>query len=163
MSARQDFAAHYKAVRARMQPKIAVPSKPVLSLVAEQIQPEPPPKPEIIFVNDPPINLAAVRKRVTMSDVANAVSRHYGMSMIDLMSDRRTQPLARARQMMFCVAREVTLLSYPSMALAMNRDHTTAIHADRITRLRMQDDEQLRSDFEAICSAVRTSKGITNG
>jgi chromosomal replication initiation ATPase DnaA len=44
------------------------------------------------------------------------------------------------------------------MAAAINKDHSTAVYADQITRERMQSDEQMREDFNTICDAIRASK-----
>lgn len=148
MSARSEMIAHYKAVRERMQPR------PQLKAV----EPPQPQSVEIVFVNEPPINLSVLKRRISLNDVFAAVAGHYEISLIDLASERRTKKLARARQMAFCVAREVTLASFPQMAAAINKDHSTAVYADQITRERMQSDEQMRDDFNTICDAIRASK-----
>lgn len=148
MSARSEMIAHYRAVRERMQPRPQI----------KAVEPPPPQSVEIVFVNEPPINLSVLKRRISLNDVFAAVAGHYEISLIDLASERRTKKLARARQMAFCVAREVTLASFPQMAAAINKDHSTAVYADQITRERMQSDEQMRDDFNTICDAIRASK-----
>lgn len=149
MSARSEMIAHYRAVRERMQPRPQI----------KAVEPSPSPTTvEIVFVNEPPINLSVLKRRISLNDVFAAVAGHYEISLIDLASERRTKKLARARQMAFCVAREVTLASFPQMAAAINKDHSTAVYADQITRERMQSDEQMRDDFNTICDAIRASK-----
>lgn len=150
MSARLELMAHYKAVRERMQPRPQTKAVETSSPPAATV--------EIAFVNDPPVNLSVLKRRISLTDVFNAVAGHYKITLIDLASERRTKKLARARQMAFCVARELTLSSYPQMAAALNKDHTTALYADHITRERMQSDPQLREDFETICRTVREAK-----
>lgn len=151
MSARAEMIAHYKAVRERMQPR------PQLKIV-EAPPAEPAAEPEIVFIEDKSVDLSFLRRRIRMNDILFAVASHYDLSLIDLASERRTKKLARARQMAFCVARELTLNSYPQMAAALNKDHTTALYADHITRERMQSDPKLREDFETICRNVREAK-----
>lgn len=148
MSARSEMIAHYKAVRERMQPRPQI----------KAVEPPQPQSVEIVFVNEPPINMSVLKRRISLNDVFAAVAGHYEISLIDLASERRTKKLARARQMAFCVAREVTLASFPQMAAAINKDHSTAVYADQITRERMQSDEQMRDDFNTICDAIRASK-----
>jgi chromosomal replication initiation ATPase DnaA len=148
MSARSEMIAHYRAVRERMQPRPQI----------KAVEPPQPQSVEIVFVNEPPINLTVLKRRISLNDVFAAVAGHYEISLIDLASERRTKKLARARQMAFCVAREVTLASFPQMAAAINKDHSTAVYADQITRERMQSDEQMREDFNTICDAIRASK-----
>lgn len=149
MSAREEMIAHYRAVRERMKPRPAVKPVPVA---------KDDPAVEIVFVNDPPVNLSALKRRISLSDVFTAVAGHYEISLVDLASERRTNKVSRARQMAFTVARELTLCSYPYIAAALNKDHSTAIHGDQITRLRMQSDAKIREDFETICQAVREAK-----
>ena len=148
MSARSEMIAHYRAVRERMQPRPQI----------KAVEPPQPQSVDIVFVNEPPINLSVLKRRISLNDVFAAVAGHYEISLIDLASERRTKKLARARQMAFCVAREVTLASFPQMAAAINKDHSTAVYADQITRERMQSDEQMRDDFNTICDAIRASK-----
>ena len=148
MSARSEMIAHYRAVRERMQPRPQI----------KAVEPPQPQSVEIVFVNEPPINLSVLKRRISLNDVFAAVAGHYEISLIDLASERRTKKLARARQMAFCVAREVTLASFPQMAAAINKDHSTAVYANQITRERMQSDEQMRDDFNTICDAIRASK-----
>lgn len=148
MSARSEMIAHYRAVRERMQPRPQI----------KAVEPPQPQSVEIVFVNEPPINMSVLKRRISLNDVFAAVAGHYEISLIDLASERRTKKLARARQMAFCVAREVTLASFPQMAAAINKDHSTAVYADQITRERMQSDEQMRDDFNTICDAIRASK-----
>lgn len=148
MSARDEMIAHYRAVRERMQ------RRPQIKAV-DAVQ--------IAFVNDPPVNLSVLKRRISLTDVFNAVAGHYEITLIDLASERRTKKLARARQMAFTVARELTLYSFPQMAMAINKDHSTAVYADQITRERMQSDEAMREDFDTICRAVREGKEKKNG
>ena len=158
MSARAEMIAHYKAVRERMQPR------PQLKVVeASPSPPAEPVEPSIVFIEDKSIDLSFLKRRIRMNDILFAVASHYELSLIDLASERRTKKLARARQMAFCVARELTLNSYPQMAAALNKDHTTALYADHITRERMQSDQTLREDFETICRTVREAKEKKDG
>jgi chromosomal replication initiator protein len=61
--------------------------------------------------------------------IVRVVARHYGYSVTDLIADRRTAPLCRARHIAMFLAKEMTTRSYPYIGRMMgNRDHSSIIH-----------------------------------
>lgn len=70
-----------------------------------------------------------------------AVCRHFGMTMMDILSVRRMQYIARARQIAMWLSRHTTHLSLPQIGRAFGgRDHTTIMHAcSRIDELMRRD------------------------
>ena len=64
-----------------------------------------------------------------------------------MLSQRRSRPLARPRQMAMYLAKKLTSRSLPEIGRRFaNRDHTTVIHAVKtITRLSEQDDEMKKN------------------
>lgn len=68
----------------------------------------------------------------TIREVQDAVSRRYGVPVLDLVSQRRTQPAVRVRQIAMWLCRHTTQHSYPPIGRAFgDRDHTTVMHAIR--------------------------------
>lgn len=68
------------------------------------------------------------------------VSRETGVSVEAIKSERRSKPIARARQLaMWRVARE-TELSLPQIGQIFIRDHTTVLHAVRVMNEIMGED-----------------------
>lgn len=78
---------------------------------------------------------------ITIAKVRAAVCRHFGVRLIDLVSQRRTKTVVLPRQIGMHLCRVHTLASYPIIGRSFgNRDHTTVLHADRkITALRKSD------------------------
>lgn len=89
-----------------------------------------------------PLNRADVERTLTDSgqptsrppDVPTIVERvaaAFGLGAAELMSVSRLRSVLRARQVAMFLARELTGLSYPRLAAAFGRDHTTVLHACR--------------------------------
>jgi chromosomal replication initiator protein len=81
-----------------------------------------------------------------------------GFSVEALRGKSRQRPLVTARQMAMYVFRELTDLSYPSIArLFGGRDHTTVIHAvDKIQRL-MKERKQIYDQVTDLVQRLKTS------
>ena len=94
--------------------------------------------------------LAGPAKRVTIDDIQRAVSAHFEVKQLDLVSARRSQVIARPRQVAMYLAKRLTTRSLPEIGRKFgNRDHSTVIHAVR--RI-----EELRGVDREIDAAVRT-------
>lgn len=70
--------------------------------------------------------------RMNVIVICKVVCDHYGVTLDDLFSTRRWQPLARARQDAMCLIRRLVGLSYPQIGRIFDRDHTTVLYACRV-------------------------------
>ena len=86
-------------------------------------------------------------KVITVDKIQNVVSNYFNISLNEMLSQRRSRPLARPRQIAMYLAKKMTTRSLPEIGRRFaNRDHTTVIHAVKtITRLSEQDDEMKKS------------------
>ena len=84
---------------------------------------------------------------VTIDKIQNVVSNHFNIPLSEMLSQRRSRPLARPRQIAMYLAKKMTTRSLPEIGRRFaNRDHTTVIHAVKtITRLSEQDDEMKKN------------------
>ena len=84
---------------------------------------------------------------ITIDKIQNAVSNYFNISLTDMLSQRRSRPLARPRQVAMYLSKKLTTRSLPEIGRRFaNRDHTTVIHAVKtITRLSDQDDEMRKN------------------
>ncbi len=82
-------------------------------------------------------------KIVTVDKIQNTVSNYFNISLNDMLSQRRSRPLARPRQIAMFLAKRLTTRSLPEIGRRFaNRDHTTVIHAVKtITKLSEKDEE----------------------
>ena len=80
---------------------------------------------------------------ITVDKIQNIVSNYFNIPLSEMLSQRRSRPLARPRQIAMYLAKKMTTRSLPEIGRRFaNRDHTTVIHAVKtITRLSEQDDE----------------------
>ena len=86
-------------------------------------------------------------KVITVDKIQNVVSNYFNIGLSEMLSQRRSRPLARPRQIAMYLAKKMTTRSLPEIGRRFaNRDHTTVIHAVKtITRLSEQDDEMKKS------------------
>ena len=84
---------------------------------------------------------------ITVDKIQNTVSNYFNVSLNDMLSQRRSRPLARPRQIAMYLAKKMTSRSLPEIGRRFaNRDHTTVIHAVKtINRLSQQDDEMKKN------------------
>ena len=93
--------------------------------------------------------LRGAERRVTIDEIQKAVSAHFELKPIELVSARRAVVVARPRQIAMYLAKRLTTRSLPEIGRKFGgRDHSTVIHAVR--RI-----EQLRDTDREIDGAVR--------
>ena len=87
------------------------------------------------------------KKIITVDKIQNIVSNYFNISLSEMLSQRRSRPLARPRQIAMYLSKKMTTRSLPEIGRRFaNRDHTTVIHAVKtISRLAEQDDEMKKN------------------
>ena len=90
-------------------------------------------------------------KIITVDKIQNTVANFFNITLAEMLSQRRSRPLARPRQIAMYLAKKMTTRSLPEIGRRFaNRDHTTVIHAVKtITRLSEKDDE-MRKNIEQL-------------
>jgi len=86
-------------------------------------------------------------KVVTIDKIQNIVANFFNIPLAEMLSQRRSRPLARPRQIAMYLAKKITTRSLPEIGRRFaNRDHTTVIHAVKtITKLSEKDDEMKKN------------------
>ena len=86
-------------------------------------------------------------KIITVDKIQNIVANFFNIPLVEMLSQRRSRPLARPRQIAMYLAKKMTTRSLPEIGRRFaNRDHTTVIHAVKtITRLSEKDDEMKKN------------------
>jgi hypothetical protein len=160
---------HARAVRQRLRhPRNAVADhgidlkrKPVLTV----IEPAPPasdvaalplgigtPLPEYVLSHPAALT---VPPALSVRTIQRAVCDHYGVSLLDLLSSRRTRALVLPRQVAVWLCRKLTAYSLPAIGHHFGGgDHTTMLHAARrIDELR-QTDAAMQARLDAFIAAL---------
>ena len=95
---------------------------------------------------------------VNTGRILSLTAEAYGVTVTDLESPSRRQPLARARQIAMYLCRDLTDLSLPKIgALFGGRDHTTALHGINKIRTMMTTDQEVFEQVTALLQSLRTS------
>ncbi len=89
------------------------------------------------------------RKSVTIDQIQRRVAEHFDVRLADMTSKRRPANIAFPRQIAMYLSRELTKSSLSDIGDAFGgKDHGTVIHACKLVKKRIEDDEKTRS---AVC------------
>ncbi len=93
----------------------------------------------------------------TLKEIQERTCEAFGVSMDDLLSSSRAQPLAWPRQVAMYLSRELTDATLPAIGRAFGgRNHTTVLHAYRRTAARIASD---RDAYETVRRLTETLGG----
>ncbi len=85
------------------------------------------------------------RQTVTIDQIQRRVADHFDIRLADMTSKRRPQNIAFPRQVAMYLSRELTVASLSEIGDAFGgRDHGTVLHAHRLVKTRMHEDDKLR-------------------
>ena len=91
------------------------------------------------------------KRFVEINEVQKTVSKYYGITVSDLVSNSRRQHLVRARQMAIYLCHNLTSLSLAKIGQNFgNRDHSTVLYSCEKLRELMKTNEEIKNDIENI-------------
>ena len=79
----------------------------------------------------------------SLRDIEAAVCARFGLTVEQLRGPGRVRGIARPRQIIMYLAREMTVLSYPRIGAYFHRDHTTVLWGERRIRQLMVEKPKL--------------------
>jgi len=95
--------------------------------------------------------LKANDRRVTIEDIQKRVAEYYGIKISDMQSARRSQNVARPRQVAMYLAKALTSRSLPEIGRKFGgRDHTTVLHAVRKVQEVKAQDREFSEDLDIL-------------
>lgn len=104
--------------------------------------------------------LSPTRKPITVSAINGVVSSTFGIAENMLLSKRRTQDVAMARQVAMYLARTLTSMSLKTIGAEYGgRDHSTVIHAVNVVRDQLKVDPDLKLRVDQAISSLYGSNG----
>ena len=90
-------------------------------------------------------------KVITIDKIQNTVSNYFNIQLSEMLSQRRSRPLARPRQVAMYLAKKLTTRSLPEIGRRFaNRDHTTVIHAVKTIDRLSEKDSEMKKNIEQI-------------
>ncbi|MGI9404787.1 MAG: chromosomal replication initiator protein DnaA [Hyphomicrobiaceae bacterium] len=88
-------------------------------------------------------------KRIKIDDILKLVSKHYGISRNDILSQRRHRSIVWPRQIGMYLSKKLTSRSLPEIGRRFGgRDHTTVLHAIRKIENELNDNTQLKDELD---------------
>jgi chromosomal replication initiator protein len=96
------------------------------------------------------------RPNVTIGQIIEAVTLHYGIKVSDLQSKRRTKSIALPRQVAMYLCRQLTLTSLEEIGGYFGgRDHTTVLHAVRQITIACENDPAFKQEVDALTDQLQ--------
>jgi chromosomal replication initiator protein len=91
------------------------------------------------------------KRLIEINEIQKTVSKYYGITVSDLISNSRKQHLVRARQMAIYLCHNLTALSLSKIGQNFgNRDHSTVLYSCEKLKKLMEINEEIKNDFENI-------------
>ncbi len=101
--------------------------------------------------------LRSADRRPTIEEIQKVVAEHYNIRMADMHSPRRSQAVARPRQVAMYIAKQLTACSLPAIGRKFGgRDHTTVLYAVRKVEERMAADKSFAEEVELLIRRLET-------
>lgn len=99
--------------------------------------------------------LIEIKKAPTVETVQRFICARYGISMLELLSMRRTANIVRPRQIAMYLAKVLTIRSLPEIGRRFNgKDHTTVLHAVRKIGLLMEESAEFAAEIEQLQAQI---------
>jgi hypothetical protein len=157
MSLVEQYASERRARLARLG---AIPTNSIVSKLTEaQVVPLRPEKKLVI----PPVeffyqnfwcwDLVTATNRImpTIQNIQNVVANNFDITVIDMVSARRTKHLILPRHIALYLAKTLTKFSYPVIGRYFGgRDHSTIIHAVEKIEARMESEQDLKRTIDGL-------------
>ncbi|MBU6459440.1 MAG: chromosomal replication initiator protein DnaA [Proteobacteria bacterium] len=100
--------------------------------------------------------LAVQNRQISIENIQKTVADYYKIKVADMYSRKRSQQVARPRQVAMALAKELTNLSLPAIGDAFGgRDHTTVLHACRKILELTATDPTLMREFNMLIQVLR--------
>lgn len=88
-------------------------------------------------------------RRIKIEDILRVITKHFGVSRGDILSQRRHRSIVWPRQIGMYLAKTLTARSLPEIGRRFGgRDHTTVLHAIRKIDGQLKDNSNLKAEIE---------------
>ena len=96
-------------------------------------------------------------QEISVSKILKEVSKYYSVSINDIVSSKRSQLIAQARQVGMYLSRELTSNSLPKIGKDFgNRDHTTVIYSINKVNDLIKSDRTIYNQIQEITNRIKT-------
>lgn len=98
------------------------------------------------------------KKRITIDAIKKLVCKYYRVTLSELSSSSRKQPLVRTRQIAIYLARKYTDISLQEIGRSFNRYHATAIHAINCVERGLQGSSRIQKQVEYLTRKLKSGQ-----
>ena len=96
-------------------------------------------------------------RRIKIDEILKVISRHFGVSRSDLLSERRHRSVVWPRQIGMYLAKQLTSRSLPEIGRRFGgRDHTTVLHAIRKIETHLTANPRLKDELDELKKLLGT-------
>lgn len=100
--------------------------------------------------------IAGESRSVSIDDIQKTVCDFYKIKISDLLSSKRTQIIARPRQIAMTICKELTQYSLPAIGQAFGgRDHSTVLHAQKTVVDLRSKDEKFEREYKLLLQMLQ--------
>jgi chromosomal replication initiator protein len=93
---------------------------------------------------------------ISIASIQQEVCKFYGIGMVDLTGNKRSQNIVYPRQIAMYLSRELTDLSLPRIGVEFGgRDHTTVIHANAKIQKLLSQQRDVYNQIQSLTNLVR--------
>ena len=96
-------------------------------------------------------------KIYTVDEIKTYVCDFFGISVDDLMSQKRTKEISYARQLAMYICRTLLDLSLPKVGKSFDRDHATALHAIKKIEQSIKINNNVKNDYSDIIQSIKNN------
>lgn len=96
-------------------------------------------------------------KIYTVDEIKTYVCDFFGISVEDLMSQKRTKEISYARQLAMYICRTLLDLSLPKVGKSFDRDHATALHAIKKIEQSIKINNNVKNDYSDIIQSIKNN------
>ena len=96
-------------------------------------------------------------KIYTVDEIKTYVCDFFGISVEDLMSQKRTKEISYARQLAMYICRTLLDLSLPKVGKSFDRDHATALHAIKKIEQSIKINNNVKNDYSDIIQNIKNN------
>lgn len=99
------------------------------------------------------------QRPLQISEILDAVSKHYGIRLQELLGRKRTRSISHPRQLAMYLSRKLTPLSLEEIGMHFGgRDHSTVLHAERTVQAECTSDPDLAATLSQLIGRLLTKQ-----
>ena len=102
--------------------------------------------------------IAQETREVSIESIQHQVSKYFGISITDILGNRRTNNIAVPRLIAMYLCRELTLKSTNEIGAAFYRNHATILNAEKRVEELCEKDENIRRAVSQLRHVIKQNK-----